>query len=241
MRTNRARRLGRSALLCALREPAGAVGFDAGLVDLRDAGMLQPGQRLDLGLEAVAAARVAELGAQDLERDAAARSGLFGGVYDAHAALAEQLPEHERAELAAGALRDRGRARRARRWLQELVVLVVSQQAIDGGAQFAVAADFAIEPGGALGRRHFERSFEGGAHLRPGAAHRSASSARRNALASRQLRSVLLSDTPMVSATSCIGRPAKKRSSTSSASVGSTAVSRCIASSSASRSIARAS
>ena len=85
-----------------------AVLGHAGLVDLGDAGVVQPAEDLGLVGEALEQRGRGEAGADDLEGDGAARVVLLGLVDGAHAALAEQAQD----AVAADARRQR-RARAA--------------------------------------------------------------------------------------------------------------------------------
>ena len=69
------------------REERLAVVGEAGLVDLRDAGVVQPAQDLGLVGEALEQGGGGEAGADDLEGDRAARAVLLRLVDGAHAAL----------------------------------------------------------------------------------------------------------------------------------------------------------
>jgi hypothetical protein len=101
--------LERAALDVLHREPRLPV-FVADREDRHDAGMLQPRDRLDFALEALARGRrQQQFGAHDLQRDLALQARLFGDVDDAHAAGPE-LAQH--AELAEALRLDRRRRRR---------------------------------------------------------------------------------------------------------------------------------
>jgi hypothetical protein len=80
------------------REERLTVVGEAGLVDLRNAGVVQPGQDLRLVGEALEEGGGGEAGAYDLEGDRAARAILFRLVDGSHAPLAEQaqnaVPAH---------------------------------------------------------------------------------------------------------------------------------------------------
>ena len=75
------------------REERLAVVGEAGLVDLRDAGVVQPAQDLGLVGEALEERGRGEAGADDLEGDSAARAVLLRLVDGAHAALAQQADD----------------------------------------------------------------------------------------------------------------------------------------------------
>ena len=65
----------------------------ARLVDLGDAGMLEPGQDFRLELEAADRAGIEQAGADHLERDQAMRAILLGLVHHAHAANAQAFQD----------------------------------------------------------------------------------------------------------------------------------------------------
>ena len=65
----------------------------AGVVEREDVGVIQPGDDLDLALEALRPDRVRELGAQDLDRDGPVVLDVAGEEHDRHGA-ATDLPLH---------------------------------------------------------------------------------------------------------------------------------------------------
>jgi hypothetical protein len=124
----------------------------AGLEDLRDAGVAKAGE--DIGLVTESAKRCAgeQAGADDLERDAATGLILLGFVDAAHAALADEAEDAERADgtgeriVLIHELYDGGRG------LIDLRAGFVEER-FDFSAEGGIAGAAGIKEGGARGRR----------------------------------------------------------------------------------------
>ena len=158
-----------------LRTEAGIGG--AGLVDLRDARMLQPAERLRLALEAAQELRVGQAWLDDFQRDDPARVILFRLVDRAHASFADQAqhpvtPDGRRqpSRRRGGGARRTGRDPRRlphRRVEDAFALSRLQQQRFHFPLQLGIVRADPGEERGAIARRMFQDALTDVLHALP--------------------------------------------------------------------------